>query len=144
MPMSNRNSIADARALRVGQTQAEALLWSVLRGRQLCDLKFRRQHPEPPYILDFACHANRCAVEIDGGYHDEQYEKDKQREQYLNEKGWDVIRFTNESVLNDVEAVAMAIAKHLGEAYQFRLRQGGSSNVLQRQRTEKDKKQREK
>ncbi|WP_442506774.1 endonuclease domain-containing protein [Novipirellula sp. SH528] len=51
--------------------------------------------------ISFACHGNHFAVEIDGGYHDAQYEKDQRREQYLIEKGWDVIRFVNEDVLND-------------------------------------------
>jgi adenine-specific DNA-methyltransferase len=61
---------AKARALREAQTQAESLLWNVLRARRLCGLKFRRQFPIAPFIVDFACVARKLVVEIDGGYHD--------------------------------------------------------------------------
>ncbi|TWU20916.1 endonuclease domain-containing protein [Novipirellula artificiosorum] len=140
--MTKRNPIEDARELRKRQTEAEVLLWSMLRAKQVCGLKFRRQYPEPPYILDFACHAKKFAVEIDGGYHDDQYEKDQQRERYLIDKGWDIIRFPNEDVLGDVESVAIVIAKHLGLKYEFKKRPGGISSVLHRQRIHTDQEQR--
>ena len=109
-----------ARELRKRQTEAESLVWYVLRSRRLCGLKFRRQHPIEPFIADFACVTEKQIVEIDGGYHDYQYEGDLDRQQYLVAKGWDVLRFTNEDVLADVDAVAIAIAKHLGLQPEFR------------------------
>ena len=97
--MAIRNPISNARELRQHQTESEAILWQLLRAKQLCRLKFRRQHPEPPFILDFACTKERFAVEIDGEYHDDQYAKEQEREQYLVRLGWQIIRFTNDDVL---------------------------------------------
>jgi very-short-patch-repair endonuclease len=99
-----------ARELRLRQTKAESLLWGVLRSRRLCGLKFRRQHPLDPFVADFACIEMRLIVEIDGGYHDYVYANDLTRQQKLEAQGWRVIRFSNEDVLADVEAVAIAIA----------------------------------
>lgn len=102
-----------ARELRARQTEAESLLWAVLRDRRLCDLKFRRQYGIGPFIVDFACVTKKLVVEVDGGYHDEVYEEDKSRQKEIEARGWNVIRFTNEEVLGDVEAVAIAIARSL-------------------------------
>jgi very-short-patch-repair endonuclease len=68
-------------------------------------------------------------VEIDGDYHDIVGEEDKSREAALHELGWDVIRFSDNDVMDDVEAVARGIAKHLGLAYQFRARIGTGSGM---------------
>lgn len=140
--MPNRSPITDARELRQRQTQAESLRWSVVRGRQVCGLKFRRQHPEPPYILDFACVSKKLSIELDGEYHEKQPEKDAAREAYLQRKGWDTIRFTNEDVLVDTESVAITIARHLGLKYEYRKRAGGLSSVADRQRIDRDQRHR--
>ena len=66
-----------AQDLRVRQNEAESLLWTVLRGRRVGGLEFRRQHPVPPYIADFACPGRWLIVELDGGCHDVVVEKDK-------------------------------------------------------------------
>jgi very-short-patch-repair endonuclease len=66
-----------ARQLRGEATDAETLLWRLLRGRQVADAKFRRQHPFPPYILDFYCHELKLAVELDGGQHDEPHHRSR-------------------------------------------------------------------
>ena len=92
-------AIARARELRKRQTEAESLLWYVLRGRRLCGLKFRRQFPVEPFIADFACVEERLIVEIDGGYHDYTCADDQSRQQRLEQSGWKVLRFTNEDVL---------------------------------------------
>ena len=102
-----------ARDLRARQTEAESLLWGALRARRLCGLKFRRQYPIDPFITDFACIRKKLVVEIDGGYHDFVYENDKSRQGRIEDEGWDVIRFRNEDVLENVEAVAIPIAKQL-------------------------------
>ena len=73
-------------------------------------------HREPiePFIVDFACVERRLVVELDGGYHDHIYEQDASRQQRMEAAGWKVIRFANEDVLEDVESVAVAIARTLG------------------------------
>jgi very-short-patch-repair endonuclease len=109
-----------ARDLRKRQTKAESLLWYTLRGRRLCGLKFRRQYPIKPYIADFACVARNLIVEIDGGYHDDMYQDDVARQHKIESEGWVVIRFSNEDVLDDVEAVAIAIARRLELEPEFR------------------------
>ena len=103
----------NARNLRAAQTKAESLLWYVLRGRRLCGLKIRRQYPIDPFIADFACIEKKLIIEIDGGYHDCVDERDKSRQKRLESSGWRVLRFSNEVVLSDVEAVALAIARFL-------------------------------
>ena len=108
-----------ARDLRRRQTDAESLLWYVLRGRRLCGLKFRRQYPIEPWVADFACVEKSLLIELDGDYHDATYEADGRREEDLRRRGWDVIRFANDEVLGDVEAVAIAIAGQLSLTPQF-------------------------
>ncbi len=104
----------NARELRARQTKAESLLWQLIRGRRLCGLKFRRQLPIDQHIADFACVEHRLIVELDGDYHDFTYEQDRVRQDYLEALGWRVIRFANEDVLANVEAVGVAIARELG------------------------------
>ncbi|MEZ6090703.1 MAG: DUF559 domain-containing protein [Pirellulaceae bacterium] len=112
-PRQNPKLTKHARELRARQTEAEHLMWSALRNRAFCGLKFRRQKPIEPYIADFACIEKMLIVEIDGGYHDMIYDNDMTREKHLRSLGWDVIRFRNEDVIADVEAVTIAMAKHL-------------------------------
>ena len=111
-----------ARALRARQTEAESLLWYLLRARRLCGLKFRRQFPIAPFVADFACVEKKLVVEVDGGYHDHVYENDLSRQRRIEDAGWDVIRFSNEDVRGDIEAIAIAIARHLKMKLQFRSR----------------------
>lgn len=85
-------------------------------------MKFRRQYPIEPFVVDFACVEHRLVVEIDGGYHDYVYEKDLTRQARIEAEGWRMIRFRNEDVLDNVEAVAIAIAKSLGLAPVFKSR----------------------
>ena len=119
---SDPQRIANARSLRKSPTKAELLLWSLLRSRQLCGLKFRRQHPVEPFYGDFACVSHRVVVEQDGEYHEHIAEADLQRQRYLEGQGWKVIRFSNAEVFSDAEAVARAIVKQLGLPYSFRKR----------------------
>ena len=103
----------NARNLRASQTKAESLLWTALRGRRWHGLKFRRQHAIPPFIADLACVERKLIIEIDGGYHDLKYENDQSRQRFLESEGWTVLRFRNEDVVADVEAVLTVIARHL-------------------------------
>jgi len=108
-------SLLFAKQLRKEQTDAEKLLWEVVRGRRLCGFKFRRQHPVGGYILDFYCHEARFAVELDGGGHnfEEQQLYDEERTRALNGAGIKLLRFWNHDVLNNLDAVAEQIYVHL-------------------------------
>jgi very-short-patch-repair endonuclease len=119
-----------AKSLRQNQTNSEGLLWGLLRARQLCGLKFRHQHPIGPFVADFACAAKRLVVEIDGGYHDQTAAKDMRREAYLRSQGWQVMRFTDEEVEQDAEAVGRAIASVLEMEYAFQQRDGSGSGMM--------------
>ena len=125
MTRNNEN----AKQLRKSQTKTESLLWSVLRARQLCNLKFRRQFPIGPFNVDFACCQRRLVVEVDGDYHDLVAEADLAREEFIREQGWDIIRFSNEEVEDNPVAVGVAIARSLGLEFEFNKRKGtGSGN----------------
>ncbi len=106
-----------ARELRATQTDAESLLWHLVRNRGLCGYKFRRQHPVGRYILDFYCHEAGLAVELDGGGHgdEEQAVYDQQRTKELAGAGITVLRFWNRDLLTDTEAVLTAIYTILQE-----------------------------
>ena len=101
-------TVKNARTLRRNQTDAEKLLWSKLRNAQLHDFKFRRQHPFPPYILDFYCDDLNLVIELDGGQHNE--EKDKERTRFLNEEGLTISRYWNNDVLKNIDGVLEDIA----------------------------------
>ena len=126
-----------ARSLRKRQTVSEGLLWSVLRARQLCGLKFRRQHPIEPWIVDFACRERMLVVEIDGGYHDNIVENDLKRQEHLQSMGWKVIRFRDKDVEEDAEAVARAIARELNLEYEFSPRKATGSGMSSIKETKK-------
>ena len=104
-----------ARKLRSEQTEVEQQLWRALRNRRLQGVKFRRQHPVPPYVLDFYCHAAKLAIELDGSQHIEQETYDQQRTAFLNQQGIHVLRFWNQDVLKHQEAVMETIWKTLRE-----------------------------
>jgi adenine-specific DNA methylase len=119
--------LTHARELRKNATDAEKLLWQLLRDRQLAGAKFRRQHPLGKYILDFYCHESRLAIELDGGQHaeDDQRQKDSARTEFLENQGIRTIRFWNNEVLNNTEGVLQAIHEALTPA----LSQGERENV---------------
>jgi very-short-patch-repair endonuclease len=103
------------RQLRVQSTDAEAALWSHLRGRRLAGFKFRRQHPCGPFILDFFCEQTSLAVELDGGQHFEPSAQayDAWRTRYLARRGITVLRFPTDQVFREIEGVLIAIAAAL-------------------------------
>ena len=98
-----------ARALRNNLTDAERRLWQKLKRRQIATLKFRRQQPIGAFIVDFVCFERRVIVEVDGGQHAEQVPYDEQRTRWLEAQGYLVLRFWNNDVLANTEAVAQAI-----------------------------------
>jgi methionine--tRNA ligase beta chain len=94
-----------ARKLRKEQTVPESLMWALLRDRRLGGTKFRRQHPVGSYVLDFFCVEANLAIELDGGQHAEAHTQDENRSAFLKSQGIDVLRFWNNQVLVETEAV---------------------------------------
>ncbi len=105
-PLPTR-TLCHARSLRHEMTDAERLLWKHPRGSQLEGVKFRRQHPIPPYIADFCCVELKLIVEVDGSQHSE--DADAARTAFLKSHGWQVLRFWDNEVLLQIEAVVEAI-----------------------------------
>jgi len=100
-----------ARTLRRKATPPEQLLWSVLRGRRLGALKFRRQESIGSYIVDFCWRGGKLIVELDGISHDDKQNRDALRDRWLKQQGYHIIRVTNWDVNEDLEAVARWIAR---------------------------------
>ena len=96
-------------------TDAERKLWRHLRNRELGGWKFRRQYPVGPFIVDFICVEKSVVIEVDGGQHAENEELDLQRSAFLNKMGYQVVRFWNNEVLQETEAVLEAIFAILGD-----------------------------
>jgi very-short-patch-repair endonuclease len=110
--MSNKTTAA-ARKLRKNATRAENLLWQKLRNRQLEGYKFRRQQPVGPYIVDFVNFEKKIVIEIDGGQHAILKEKDKKRDAWLDDGGFEVIRFWNNEVFENIDGILEAIRDKL-------------------------------
>ena len=103
-----------AKELRKTQTPAEKILWSRLRNRGLCGLKFRRQHPVGPFIADFYCAQHRLVVELDGEVHLGLAEQDASRTTQLTAYGYQVLRVWNEEVEANPDQVLEKIAAACG------------------------------
>ncbi|MGC1514381.1 MAG: DUF559 domain-containing protein, partial [Maribacter sp.] len=102
-----------AKEMRKNPTEAEKKLWEALRRRNL-DVRFRRQHPIYEYIVDFVCLEKELIIEVDGKIHEHQLGKDAERQWSLEQKkGFKVLRFTNEEVLNSIDNVLSKIEKTL-------------------------------
>jgi len=103
----------DRRRLRKNATDAERKLWSILRSRQMSDLKFLRQYRVGPYTLDFYCPERRLAIEVDGGQHADicGQQHDAHRDKYLKDLHIRVIRFWNNDVLQNIEGVGQRITE---------------------------------
>jgi very-short-patch-repair endonuclease len=106
----------NARKNRIGQTDAEKVLWEYLR-RNALGVRFRRQFIIGDFIVDFACLEKKLVVEVDGLYHftDEQIEEDRKRTYHISQLGFRVIRFTNEEIMTDINKVITNIKKNLYE-----------------------------
>jgi very-short-patch-repair endonuclease len=105
-----------AKTLRRQRTSPEELLWTALRNRQVGGLKFRRQHPAGPYIVDFYCHSVSLAIEVDGTSHEERTRQDTEKTAYLEQMGVRVLRVTNDDVMGNLDAVTREIARLAGVA----------------------------
>ena len=104
-----------SRSLRKNMTDAERLIWSRIRRKQLKDCQFYRQKIIGNYIADFYCPKAKLVVEIDGGQHYSSAgkQKDKVRDDYMTQLGLEVLRFSDAEVFNDLDAVLEVIWRHL-------------------------------
>lgn len=103
-----------ARLMRNHPTEAEKLMWQILSGNRF-GVNFRRQHIIGDYIVDFACLSKSLVIEIDGGYHDteQQKQEDANRTEWLEQQGFSVIRFTNDEVFSKLDDVIQLIERYL-------------------------------
>ncbi|CAN5611492.1 endonuclease domain-containing protein [soil metagenome] len=110
----NPATLDKARDLRQSTAPAEHKLWHRLRGRSLDGLKFRRQTPIGPFIADFVCQEMKLVIELDGPSHNERGVYDDARTDYLQQQGYRVIRFLNEDVHANIDAVLKTILRECG------------------------------
>lgn len=104
-----------ARALRVRLTDAEQHLWRRLRRKQLAGHRFRRQVALDGFIADFVCLEARLVIELDGGQHQEQRAYDERRDRAIAERGFRILRFWNDQVFRETDAVLAVILAALEE-----------------------------
>jgi very-short-patch-repair endonuclease len=102
-----------AREKRHDSTPAEGILWKYLRGRSLEGKKFRRQHTIERFIVDFFCAEQKLVIEVDGDIHQYTVVEDALRQEFLEQQGLRVIRFTNDEVLYSIETVLTKIREVL-------------------------------
>src|ERR1700722_4680966 len=100
-----------AEILRNNMTEAEKVLWNKLSNNQILGLKFRRQHPINQFIVDYYFHKIKLVIDIDGGIHlkKEVAERDKGREYMLKNFDLHILRFNNDSIINDIENVLLQL-----------------------------------
>ena len=106
---------AHAQELRHNSTPAEIKLWARLRAHRMADVHFRPQHAIGNYIVDFCAPRRKLIIELDGSQHLEQQEYDAERTEFLKSKGYKVLRFWNNDVMNDIDSVLNVIWDTLNE-----------------------------
>ena len=99
------NKTKFARQLRQNETEAEAIFWAEVRGRQFKGLKFKRQVPINKYFADFVCEEKKVVIELDDRSHDQKIEADKERTKILEKYGYRVIRIANEEIYENLDGV---------------------------------------
>ena len=104
-----------SRDLRNNLTDAERKLWRVIRNRQLNGIRFNRQVPIGPFICDFVARTEKLIIEVDGGQHAIEATADARRTRFLEDRGYRVIRFWNNEVLENIEGVVEAILQALAD-----------------------------
>jgi very-short-patch-repair endonuclease len=111
--MSDEILAQTAKRLRKNSTDAEKALWLHLRAKQFRGVKFRRQAPIGRYVVDFVCHARKLVIEVDGGQHAADKSRDQERELWLTEQGYSIMRFWNNEILENIEGVLEKIEEKL-------------------------------
>jgi very-short-patch-repair endonuclease len=104
-----------ARNLRSNMTDAEQLIWSKIRRKQIRDCHFYRQKNIGKYIVDFYCSKGKLIIEVDGGQHYEKegIKKDRERDDYRQDLGLTVLRFSDLDVLRNIDGVVQRVYEHL-------------------------------
>jgi very-short-patch-repair endonuclease len=97
--------VPKARQLRRRATEAEKVLWKHLRARQLEGVKFRRQEPIGQYIVDFVALEKKVVIEVDGGQHAVEKEKDRKRDQWFKHEGFEILRIWNNDIFDNLDGV---------------------------------------
>lgn len=105
-------SLSTAKKLRRNMTDAERRIWYRLRAHRFEGIKFKRQVPIGSYVVDFACLNHKLVVELDGGQHSDA-SRDRYRDEWLRENGFRVLRFWNNDVLKNTDAVLLEILSAL-------------------------------
>ncbi len=95
----------NAKILRRNLTDAEQRLWYHLRAHRFMGRKFKRQKPIGRYVVDFVCLEEKLIIELDGGQHAENVEYDHERDSWLRNEGYTVLRFWNNELMNEMEGV---------------------------------------
>lgn len=103
-----KSTLKRARTLRAAMSMPERILWQAIRKKQI-GLRFRRQHPAGPYVLDFYCDAAKLCVEVDGDHHNHRIARDAARDSWLAEQGVSTLRVAARDVLHDLDAVVRHI-----------------------------------
>jgi very-short-patch-repair endonuclease len=104
-----------AQTLRKTSTDVERLLWGRLRAGRFGNMKFRRQHPIGRYIVDFVCLERKLVIELDGGQHalPEGIPADRQRDAWLEEEGYIIVRFWDNDVLKNMDGILEVVREKL-------------------------------
>jgi adenine-specific DNA-methyltransferase len=116
MRFKSRSELQRGRELRAEMTDAEIHLWMRLRRNQMGGHYFRRQVPIGPYIVDFVSVKARLIVEVDGSQHFDAVKRDEQRTARLQARGYRLLRFWNNDVLQRTDSVLQTIRTSLLEA----------------------------
>jgi very-short-patch-repair endonuclease len=106
-------TIVAAKILRDNLTTCEKLLWERVKQKQICGLRFRRQHPIDFFIADFYCHEAKLVIELYGEIHNQQKEYDDGRSAEMEKYSIKVIRFTNSEIENNIEEVIRKIENEI-------------------------------
>ena len=114
---ASKNTFQKAHFLRSKMTDAEMVLWSRLKNRNIFKVRFRRQHPVDIFVLDFYCHEIKLAIEVDGRIHlkREIQEYDEGRSHDIEKFGIKMLRFTNEQILNNLNEVQTTILNTIND-----------------------------
>ena len=137
--MRGKQDHSRERGSRRQQTDAELLIWQCLRGRRLHECKFRRQHRVGPFYLDFVCLEIGLIIELDGSQHLEprQQQADELRTLYLERIGYRILRFWDDEVLRDTDAVLDEIAREVQAPHPLpRFKHSGTGSIGHRERGE--------
>jgi very-short-patch-repair endonuclease len=106
---------ARSRELRLNATDAERKLWAQISARKIASVRFNRQFPIGPFICDFVSRSAKLVIEVDGGQHAVDVAKDEARTAYLKTRGYRVIRFWNNDILERIEGVVSEIERVLAD-----------------------------